>query len=93
MVRATRVHESEAPDFIKEWLSWGAGPRGVQNLLLGGKARAVLEGRYFVTTNDIKAVAHPVLRHRIITNFTAESEGVTPDRVIERLLASIEVPR
>ena len=89
LVRATRVHESDAPDFIKEWLSWGAGPRGVQNLLLGGKALAVLEGRYFVTTNDIKAVAHPVLRHRIITNFTAESEGVTPDRVIDQLLATV----
>jgi MoxR-like ATPase len=89
LVRATRVHEDDAPDFVKEWLSWGAGPRGVQNLLLGGKARAVLEGRYFVTTNDIKAVAHPVLRHRIITNFTAESEGVTPDRVIDELLATV----
>ena len=89
LVRATRVHEADAPDFVREWLSWGAGPRGVQNLLLGGKARAVLEGRYFVTTDDIKAVAHPVLRHRIITNFTAESEGVTPDRVIDQLLATV----
>ena len=86
LVRSTRVHEGDVADFISEWVSWGAGPRGVQYLLLGGKARAVLDGRYFVTTDDIKAVAHPVLRHRIITNFTAESAGTTPDMVIDRLL-------
>ena len=86
MVRATRVHEGEHPDFITEWVSWGAGPRAVQFLLLGGKARAVLNGRFFVTTDDIKAVAHPVLRHRVITNFNAESNGVTSDKVIDRLI-------
>ncbi len=89
LVRATRVHEGEAPDFIKEWVSWGAGPRGVQYLLLGGKARAVSQGRFFVTTDDIRAVAHPVLRHRVITNFNAESEGITPDKVIDKLLETI----
>jgi len=89
LVRATRVQEEGAPDFVKEWVSWGAGPRGVQYLLLGGKAKAVLEGRYFVTTDDIKSVAHPVLRHRVITNFTAESEGITPDQVIDRLLETV----
>jgi MoxR-like ATPase len=89
LVRSTRVHEGNTPDFIQEWVSWGAGPRGVQYLLLGGKARAVLDGRFFVTTDDVKAVAHPVLRHRVITNFTAESAGITPDTVIERLLQTV----
>jgi MoxR-like ATPase len=89
LVRATRVHEGEHPDFITEWVSWGAGPRAVQFLLLGGKARAVLNGRFFVTTDDIKAVAHPVLRHRVITNFNAESNGITSDKVIDRLIDEI----
>ena len=87
LVRATRVAEAEAPEFIRDWVSWGAGPRGVQYLLLGGKARAIIQGRFFVTTEDIKAVAHPVLRHRVITNFAAESEGLTSDKVIDRLIA------
>ena len=73
------------------WVTWGAGPRATQYLVLGGKARAVLDGRYAVTTDDVKSVAHPVLRHRVITNFNAESEGVTPDSIIQRLLN--EVPR
>jgi MoxR-like ATPase len=89
LVRATRVQEGDAPAFIKEWLSWGAGPRGVQYLLLGGKARAALDARTYVTTDDIRAVAHPVLRHRIITNFHAESEGMKPDLVIDKLLEAI----
>jgi len=89
LVRLTRVHEGDVPDFVTDYVSWGSGPRGVQYLLLGGKARAVLDGRFFVTTDDIKAVAHPVLRHRVITNFNAESSGVTPDRVIDRLLSEI----
>jgi MoxR-like ATPase len=90
LVRATRVHESgEVPEFMKDWVSWGAGPRGVQFLLLGGKARAALNGRFFVSTDDIKAVAHPVLRHRVITNFNAESAGITPDKVVDRLLAEV----
>ena len=86
LVRQTRVSEPGAPDFINEWLSWGAGPRAVQNLLLGGKSRALLNGRSHVSTDDIDALAQPVLRHRIVTNFSAESEGVTPDRVIQRLV-------
>jgi MoxR-like ATPase len=89
LVRATRVHEGGVPDFVGEWVSWGAGPRGVQYLLLGGKARAVLDGRFFVTTDDLRAVAHPVLRHRVITNFTAESAGTTPDVVVDRLLETV----
>ena len=90
LVRATRVHEGDAPGFVKELVSWGAGPRGMQYLLLGGKARAMLNGRFFVNTDDIKAVAHPVLRHRVITNFNAESSGVSSDKVIDKLL--LEVP-
>jgi MoxR-like ATPase len=89
LVRATRVQEGDAPEFVQKWVSWGAGPRGMQYLLLGGKARAVLDGRFFVTTDDVRAVAHPVLRHRIITNFNAESSGITPDQVVDRLLADV----
>ena len=90
IARATRVTTDEAPDFIKEWLSWGAGPRASQYLILGGKARAVLNGRHHVSTEDIAAVAHPVLRHRIITNFTAEAEGETPGKIVDRLLEHIQ---
>jgi len=86
LVRQTRVGEAGAPDFINEWLSWGAGPRAVQYLLLGGKTRALLHGRSHVSTEDIAALAAPVLRHRIVTNFSAESEGITADRVIEKLI-------
>jgi MoxR-like ATPase len=90
LVRGTRVHEPDGvPEFVKEWVSWGAGPRGVQYLLLGGKARAIMDGRFYVTTDDVKAVAHPVLRHRVITNFAAESAGLTPDKVIDRLIEEI----
>ena len=89
LVRATRVLESDVPAFVKDWVSWGSGPRGMQYLLLGAKARAMLQGRFHVTTEDIKAVAFPVLRHRIITNFNAESAGISSDKVIERLLAEV----
>ncbi|MCA9088252.1 MAG: MoxR family ATPase, partial [Planctomycetaceae bacterium] len=77
LVRQTRVGEPGVPDFVTEWLGWGAGPRAVQNLLLGGKTRALLNGRTYVSTDDIAALAPPVLRHRIVTNFSAESEGIT----------------
>ena len=86
LVRQTRIGEEGSPEFINDWLSWGAGPRAVQYLLLGGKARALLNGRTHVSTDDIQALAAPVLRHRIVTNFAAESEGLTPDRVIEKLV-------
>jgi MoxR-like ATPase len=86
LVRQTRVGEPGVPKFVRDWLSWGAGPRAVQNLVLGGKARALLYGRSHVTTDDIKALAYPVLRHRILTNFTAASEGVTTDTVIKKIL-------
>jgi MoxR-like ATPase len=86
LVRQTRIGEPGVPKFIREWLSWGAGPRAVQNLIIGGKARALLHGRAHVQCEDIQALALPVLRHRILTNFTAASEGITTDTVIEKLL-------
>jgi MoxR-like ATPase len=86
LVRQTRIGEEGTPDFINDWLSWGAGPRAVQFLLLGAKVRALLNGRTHVSTEDIQSLAAPVLRHRIVTNFAAESEGITGDRVIEKLL-------
>ena len=86
LVRQTRINEKGCPKFCKEWLSWGAGPRAVQNLVLGAKARTLLFGRTSVTHEDVKALALPVLRHRLLTNFTAASEGVTTDIVIKKLL-------
>ncbi|MGA2617787.1 MAG: MoxR family ATPase [Thermoguttaceae bacterium] len=87
LVRQTRVREPGVPDFIEEQLSWGAGPRAVQFLILGAKARALLEGRTHVTCADIQVLAKPVLRHRLVLSFTAESEGATPDQLIDRILA------
>jgi MoxR-like ATPase len=86
LVRQTRIGEPGVPNFARDWLSWGAGPRAVQFLILGGKARALLNGRVHVQTDDVQALAYPVLRHRILTNFTAASEGVTSDTVIQKLL-------
>ncbi len=87
LVRKTRVREPEGiPEFVRKWVAWGAGPRASQYLVLGAKARAVLAGRYHVSVDDVRAVAKPVLRHRILTTFSAEAEGVTPDVVIDRLL-------
>lgn len=86
LVRQTRVGESDIPDFVTENLSWGAGPRAVQFLLLGAKARALLQGRSHVTVEDVQKLAFPVLRHRLALNFTAESEGKTTDEMIARLL-------
>jgi MoxR-like ATPase len=86
LVRQTRVGSAGSPEFINDWLSWGAGPRAVQYLLLGGKARALLNGRSHVSTEDVAALAAPVLRHRIVTNFSAESEGISADKVVERLI-------
>ena len=89
LVRSTRVLEADCPEFVRESVSWGAGPRGLQYLLLGAKARSILEGRSHATTDDVREVAHPVLRHRIITNFSAESSGVTSDHVVDRLLQDL----
>jgi MoxR-like ATPase len=86
LVRQTRVGEPGVPDFINDQVAWGAGPRSVQFLILGGKARALLHGRTHVSTEDIQALAKPVLRHRLVVNFSAESEGIGPDDVVDRLL-------
>ncbi|MGL4554340.1 MAG: AAA family ATPase [Gemmataceae bacterium] len=91
LVRQTRVGEPGVPRFIRDWLSWGAGPRAVQNLILGAKARALLYGRVHVMHDDIKQLAFPVLRHRILTNFTAASEGINSDTVIKKLLEETPV--
>jgi MoxR-like ATPase len=87
--RLTRREKGEVPDFIQDYVSWGAGPRASQFLVLGAKARAVLHGRYYVTSDDIRAVAFPVLRHRIMTNFNAEAEGIKPDDIIRQLIETI----
>ncbi|HRX84709.1 MAG TPA: AAA family ATPase [Phycisphaerae bacterium] len=86
LARMTRAHEDGAPEIVKRMVTWGAGPRAVQAMLLGGKARAALHGRHHVSFEDIRVCAPPVLRHRIVTNFSAAAEGYTPDRVIEELL-------
>ncbi len=86
LARLTRPEKPGAPDFIREFVSWGAGPRASQYLVLGAKARAVLHGRFYAGTDDIRAVARPVLRHRIMTNFNAEAEGLKPDDIITRLI-------
>ena len=88
LARSTRGREG-APDFVRQWVSWGAGPRASQYLVLGAKTRAVLQGRFAPGVEDVKAVAPAVLRHRIITNFTAEAEGVKPERIIEDLLKGV----
>ncbi len=85
---ATRK-EAEIPEFIREYVTWGAGPRATQFLILAAKARAVLHGRYYVSCEDVRSVAAPVLRHRIITNFNAEAEGIKPDDIVQRLAAMI----
>jgi MoxR-like ATPase len=87
--RLTRLNRPETPDFITQYVSWGAGPRASQYLVLGAKARAVLHGKTSVGTDDIQAVAKPVLRHRILTNFNAEAEGITADHIVERLIQMI----
>jgi MoxR-like ATPase len=86
LARATRPKQPEAPDFVREMVSWGAGPRAGIYLVTGAKARAVLEGRYHATTADIAAVALPVLRHRVITTFNAEAAGITSDQIITKLI-------
>jgi MoxR-like ATPase len=93
LVAASRPRETTAPDFVKNWVSWGAGLRASQYLILGAKARALLEGRYNVSIKDIRALALPVLRHRILTNFYAESEKISSSDVILRLLETVPEPK
>ena len=92
LVRATRVETPEAPDFINKYLTWGAGPRAYQAMLLGAKAKALLDGRVHVSTDDVRYVARPILRHRLVTSFTAESDGVTTDDLVQRLFETVPEP-
>ncbi|NIM50612.1 MAG: AAA domain-containing protein [Gemmatimonadales bacterium] len=93
LVRTSRPSENGAPDFIKKWVSYGASVRAAQYLILGAKARALVDGRYHVTFDDIRALAHPVLRHRILKNFHAESELITSDELIDQLLDAVPTPK
>ena len=90
LARFTRGTEADAPGFLKETVAWGAGPRATQYLVLGAKARAALSGRPGVVEDDIRWVARPVLRHRVLLNFAAEAEGITSDDLIERILSSVD---
>jgi MoxR-like ATPase len=89
IARMSRPNESGASDFVRHWLSWGAGPRAGQFMILAGKARALMEGRLFVTIEDIESVAPPVLRHRLVPNFNAEAEGISAEQIIEKILTLI----
>jgi MoxR-like ATPase len=92
LVRATRPDDGAGP-LVREWVRWGAGPRAGQALVLGAKARALLEGRFAITPDDVRALAAPVLRHRVLVNFRAEAEGMTADSIVARLLAEVPGPR
>jgi len=92
LVRTSRSKGQGAPDFVKKWVAYGASVRAAQYLILGSKARAVTQGRYHINFDDIQALANPVLRHRILLNFHAESEGITTDQVVEQLLDAVPVP-
>jgi MoxR-like ATPase len=92
LIRSTRPGDSASP-FVRQWVRWGAGPRAGQSLILGAKARAILNGRFAVTVPDLHAISAPVLRHRILLNFRAESEGIDTDRVARQLLSDVAGPR
>jgi len=89
LVRATRVGKGDVPDFVRSYVAWGAGPRASQNLVMAGKARAILQGRFYVSTEDIARVAYPVMRHRVILNFNAEADGLRGDDIVKMLLNAV----
>jgi MoxR-like ATPase len=93
LARATRPKEPGAPDFVKQWVEYGASVRAAQYLILGGKARALMAGRYHVGFEDVRALLHPVFRHRVLRNFHAESERVSTDQIVDKLLEAVPVPR
>ena len=93
LVDASRPGRPGAPEFIEKWVKWGAGLRASQALVRGAKARALMHGRYHVSIKDIQALAKPILRHRIMTNFYAESERITPDAIVERLIETVPLPQ
>jgi len=90
LTRGTRVRSDDPLPFLREWVTWGAGPRASQFLVLGAKAHAAIAGRDHVAIEDVRAIVHPVLRHRIVTNFSAAAEGITPDHIVDRLLDEID---
>jgi MoxR-like ATPase len=90
LVRQTRPDENGSAEYIRDWVSWGAGPRASQYLILGAKARTILQGRYAVSIEDIQALAPSVLRHRIVPNFKGQGEGLTSVDIIQRLLSDIK---
>ena len=92
LVDASRPGRANTPDFVEKWVRWGAGLRASQALILGGKARALMQGRYHVSVEDVRRLAPPTLRHRLVTNFFAESEGIDTDTVTARLLETVPVP-
>ncbi len=93
LVRASRHSDPSAPDFVKKYVNFGASVRGIQNLVLASKARALMKGRYHVTFEDVQKLYAPILRHRILLNFQAESDKLTPDSLLERLIAHVPVPK
>jgi MoxR-like ATPase len=93
LVSASRPGVAGAPDFVEKWVKWGSGLRGSQALVLGAKARALMHGRYHVSIKDVQALARPILRHRVMTNFYAESERINSDTIIDRLLETVPVPK
>ena len=93
LVRTSRPKSKQAPESVKKWVAFGASVRAAQYLVLGAKARALTSGRYHVSFDDIRAMAHPVLRHRVLTNFRAESEGVTTDSIVDELLSVVPTPK
>jgi MoxR-like ATPase len=92
-VRTSRPKSETAPELVKKYVAFGASVRAAQYLILGAKAKALTEGRYHVGFDDIRSLAHPVLRHRVLTNFRAESEGVTSDALIDELLKTVPLPK
>jgi MoxR-like ATPase len=92
LAAASRPHQAGTPGYINEWVSWGAGTRAGQFLILGAKARALLKGRVHVTVDDVRTLAYPVLRHRVLLNYRAEAEGVRVDDVTRRLLETVKPP-
>jgi MoxR-like ATPase len=93
LVDASRPGRAGTPEFVEQWVKWGAGLRASQALVRGAKARALMHGRYHVSLKDVQALAKPILRHRVLRNFHAESERITPDQLVEKLLESVPLPK
>ncbi len=92
LIDSTRPGRGANLDFVQKWVKWGAGLRASQAIILGSKARALMQGRHHVSVKDIHALAAPILRHRVIPNFYAEAEGITPDRIVAQLLEAVPAP-